>query len=953
MEISNEHLKGLNAEDLARLDEIVAQFEKAWHEGQSPAIEAFLAPAEEPARRALLIELIQIDLEYRWKAGQAVSAESYLQRYPELAADERFAASLAANASRLRENMPLSGGNDETRQIVPLASNATPPPPDLLAPQSDSPLPGDDAGATRPHDSDEAARMEWSAERPSRLGKFELLEMVGQGSFGMVFRAQDTELGRIVAIKTPRTTRFASKEHEDRFIREAQNVARLHHPGIVAVHEVGRAAAFLYIVSEFVDGKTLSDVMKEHAFDVREAAQLVAEIADALEHAHQQGIIHRDLKPSNIMLEGTPAESSSGSSSRQSASALGSWRSTSSDSTAQSSSGFRPRLMDFGLARRVDAEISATMEGDILGTPAYMSPEQARGEAYRVDGRSDLYSLGVVLYQLLTGELPFRGTVRMLLHQVLYDEPPRPRRLNDRIPRDLETIALKCLAKDPARRYSTAAELAAELRRFLSGIPILARPVGPAERVWRWCRRNPLVATLSLLAAAGVLFGLVATSVGYVRTSRALEQVTAAQKDSEASFEEARQAVDDLFTRVSEDALLNQPGMQPLRRDLLLRARDYYERFLARRGRGSVPESEVALTHFRVGLICEEIESPAKGLSAYDRAYRIQKQLLAAKPEAAQVLEGLGATLNAIGRCRVKQRLLDEGVSAYEEAIAVRDQLVHLMPRDVEAKRRLANVYMNMGLARRTLNPAESRRNMEQAQALRRQLLRAVPGDLKARRDFGMGAFNLAALARDNGAVVEADRLIQEAIDCFRDLVEADPSDLQNRYQLAVCHRVLADSLSQRGAREESLAPYGQAREVMEILARQNTSVVEYHVALAEIGINMGQTLQRLNRADAALELFLRAEAELAPLVTENARILDITELPRAQQNYLAVLKLVAENFAKLGRLEESLTTLESLQDHLVRLQRQFPKISEVSRLAQVRAAITHLRDRQPAHPKP
>jgi len=310
----------------------------------------------------------------------------------------------------------------------------------------------------------------WSKDKLPTLGKFELIEAVGRGAFGTVYRARDTQLQRIVAVKVPRSGQLSTDDDEDRFVREARNAAQLQHPGIVPVYEVGRTDLFPYIVSEFVEGVTLADTLTARTFSFRESAQLVAQVASALQHAHDQGVVHRDLKPSNIML------------------------------TTDGS----PRVMDFGLAKRDAGEISITIEGQVLGTPAYMSPEQASGQAHVVDGRSDVYSLGVLLFELLTRELPFRGNQRMLLHQVLHDEPRAPRTLNDRISKDLETITLKAMAKEPARRYSTAEGIAGDLRRYLTGEPIHARPVGRAERVWRWCRRNPVVAGL----AAGVALAL-------------------------------------------------------------------------------------------------------------------------------------------------------------------------------------------------------------------------------------------------------------------------------------------------------------------------------------------------------------------------------------------------------------------------------------------------------------
>jgi hypothetical protein len=326
------------------------------------------------------------------------------------------------------------------------------------------------------------------------VGRFEVLDVLGRGGFGTVYKARDPELDRVVAIKVPRAGNLAGPHDLDRFLREARSVAQLRHPAIVSVHEVGLNNGLPYLVSDFVPGVTLADLLDRRRPAADEAARLLAEVAEALQYAHEQGIIHRDVKPSNIMLD---AEN-------------------------------RPHLMDFGLAKRDAGEITMTIEGQVLGTPAYMSPEQARGEGHTVDGRSDVYSLGVVLYQVSTGELPFRGTKRMLLHQVLHDEPRPPRRLNDAIPRDLETICLKAMAKEPGRRYATAGALAADLHRFLKREPIEARPVGRLERGWRWCRRSPALAA----ALAGVL--LVFAAGATVSTVLAIRESDAHGKADEA-----------------------------------------------------------------------------------------------------------------------------------------------------------------------------------------------------------------------------------------------------------------------------------------------------------------------------------------------------------------------------------------------------------------------------------
>lgn len=519
-----------------RVEEICEGFESAWRRNERCTIEEVLGDAGE-SRSQALVELIHIELELRIQAGEPARAEEYLARFPELAANH--AASLALvkaefkhrssrepdlglaefisrfpwlppNFESQADAMPSRDGSRESGPKCPYCR-------ELL--QDDSDLLGECLFCSCCGSSFRLERNEaiGPAGRMPRIGKFELHGVVGQGACGTVYRARDTELDRIVALKLPRSGTLAAQEDEDRFMREGRSVAQLRHSGIVPIFEVGRARNFPYMASEFVEGRTLANAIASRRYGFRNAAEIVAQAAEALQHAHSLGIVHRDVKPSNIMIvtNKRPSEKTLG---RAFATTL--------------APQFKVRIMDFGLARRDEGEATLTVSGQVLGTPAYMSPEQARGEAHRVTGQSDIYSLGVILYQLLTHELPFRGNRAMLLHQVVYEEPRPPRQLNNRIPIELEIIVLKCLQKSSCDRYSTANELAADLRHFLAGEPIRAKPIKRITRAVRWMRRKP--AALFVGLAMGLLL---AVSLGFsIACFREAQLATAERLELEKSL---------------------------------------------------------------------------------------------------------------------------------------------------------------------------------------------------------------------------------------------------------------------------------------------------------------------------------------------------------------------------------------------------------------------------------
>ncbi len=329
---------------------------------------------------------------------------------------------------------------------------------------------------------------------PPTIPGYEILHELGRGGMGVVYKARQVTLNRLVALKMIRAGELADAEDLGRFRVEAEAVARLQHPHIVQIYEVGEHTGLQYFSLELIAGESLQGRLDGTPQPLRAAARLVEILARTIHHAHERGIVHRDLKPANILLApplpDDPLRADP-------------------DGAAVAALYGVPKIADFGLAKRLDDEAGQTRTGQIMGTPSYMAPEQAAGNPRSVGPAADVYALGALLYELLTGRPPFHGSNSWdIVGQVLNEEPVPPDRLRPRLPRDLGRICLKCLEKDPRKRYATALELADDLRRHLGGEPVHARPVPAAERLWRWSRRNPVAASLLLAISLGSAFGL-------------------------------------------------------------------------------------------------------------------------------------------------------------------------------------------------------------------------------------------------------------------------------------------------------------------------------------------------------------------------------------------------------------------------------------------------------------
>ena len=406
-----------------RTDRLCDRFEASWKAGTRPKIDDFLAEVPPTESADLLRELLILDLQYRRRLGESPTLEQYRADCPAVAFD-----SLAA--------------------LFAEASPAT----------SSSP-----AGLTLEYSPSDAPPSAAEVPRVRCLGDYELIEEIARGGMGVVYKARQISLNRVVAVKMILAGQLASKADHDRFHSEAEAAALLDHANIVPIFEVGEHEGQHYFSMGHVDGQSLATRLAEGPLPPKEAAELVATVAEAVEYAHRKGVIHRDLKPSNILIDGKG----------------------------------RPRVTDFGLAKRVGGS-DLTSTGEILGTPSYMPPEQAAGQIRAVGPAADVYALGAVLYAALTGRPPFQAATPVeTLKQVIEREPVALRQLSPGLPRDLETIVLKCLNKNPQRRYLSAQGLADDLRRWQDGRPIVARRSSFRERAVKWAQRRPAVAALS------------------------------------------------------------------------------------------------------------------------------------------------------------------------------------------------------------------------------------------------------------------------------------------------------------------------------------------------------------------------------------------------------------------------------------------------------------------------
>jgi serine/threonine-protein kinase len=815
------------------------------------------------------IELLADSFIARFRAGERPSIDEYAHKYPELA--EEIRAILPALVEL--EMNQTSGGS--------------------AAGTVESPL-GGCIGAA-----------------PRILGDYLILREIGRGGMGVVYEAVQQSLGRHVALKVLPQQSLAGSSHLERFQLEARAAARLHHTNIVPVFGVGSQEGVHYYAMQFIQGQGLDQVFEElrrlrgnqsanieraksraaggrsmtqvtthglltgrfesgkagadpeidvpqsdrssddpatiqaeapspspvssrsMAFDgssisahaelssthaetqyYRSVARVGLQVAEGLAHAHSLGILHRDIKPSNLLLDARGTV----------------W------------------VTDFGLAKAEGTD-ALTHTGDIVGTLRYMAPERFDGWS---DPRSDVYSLGITLYELLTLQYLFQEPNRAkLIDRVMHDAPISPRKLDKKVPRDLETIILKAIAKEPAQRYVSAEQMAEDLRRFLADKPILARRSSPAEQAWRWCRRNPALAATSALAIGGLVAAIVILAFSNARIARtsqalalalrdkngALKSATASAQEAgrqrvraEAGEAQARAAVDQFLTRVTEDALLKAPGLQVLRRDLLRSALHFYDEFIKQRGDDPRLRAALADVQLRVGKIQYDLGDAAGSQKSFKAARSIDQELAKENPDDGEVQVGLA-------ECQSRLRELPEAIRIYEK-------LIKLDPKDPRYRRGLAEAY-NSQASNETdgAKVADVLEAHRKALALREGLVREFPDDLEAQN-------NLAGTLNNIGVVLEGQVHQQDALAMYVRAVELGEASFGKAPQvilyasyLGTQYRNVTRMLRALGRYDEALRVDQKGIEHWKRLARENPEIPLFRSRLHSSSLELARFL--------------------------------------------------------------------------------------------------------------
>jgi tetratricopeptide (TPR) repeat protein len=721
---------------------------------------------------------------------------------------------------------------------------------------------------------------------PERLAGYTVLGELGRGGMSVVYKARQAHPERLVALKVILAGAHAEPERRHRFLAEADAIARLRHPNIVQIYEVGQHDYLPYLALEHVEGGSLAVQLNGAPLPPRAAAVLVETLARAIHHAHLHGIVHRDLKPANILLQKSSTKDTKGHEGRPETPVPAGLPSCPFVSFVDD---FLPKITDFGLAKQDQGDLTHT--GAVLGTPSYMAPEQAAGDNRTVGPAADVYALGAILYECLTGRPPFRGaTVLDTLDQVRTQEPVPPSRLQPTVSRDLERINLKCLAKEPHRRYASAADLGDDLRRFLEGRPVHARGTPWWERVWKWMRRRPLAAAALTVSALAVLT-LIVVWAAFTRAlsdqrDRADNEARVAEQQKRAAQEQWRRAeanqektlatVDRFLTRIGDKRLVEVPGMSEVRLELLVDALEFFKGF---HDAADQPDAalrrDTARALQRTGRIKGYLSRPADAQADFEKALLLQRRLAAEFPTDPAYQQDLARTLHNLAtllaqRGQAERRRAEE---LYREALALRQRLVDRHAGITDYRVDLARTWSSLGLLYRHTAGRMAEAENAYCRALEVQQPLAHGSDPAGRRMLAGTYVNLGVLYHATGRRDEAARACNLARDVFLDLYRLRPGDQTARADLAMIDNNLGAVYSELRRDKECLTVLEEALRLREGLARDFPTVPNSQAALADSYGNLAYRLELRREFDRALRLREQAAEVLRPVVQAHKQI--------------------------------------------------------------------------------